>query len=551
MRRGIFFSIVFILCILFTNCERDNITNKVPSGNIVVDDDFEEDKYSKVVKIVFSSSGDALVTGRDESFSVAVVGNGVTIQYSGTENVLYEVSGSTNNGFLKIYSSTEQAIRLTDATIFNPNGAAINIQGSITNPSKGNLTHIVFRGNNFLEDGRYYTNTPTGEDEKAVIFSEGQLIFWGSGTLKIDAQGKSGINSDGSVQINNSGVLTITSTAGHGIRGAEYILLSRGTNTIKTMADTKKGLSTDGLLQIDGGETTITVSGNAAYDNEDLNYSGTAGVKTKGDFVINGGILTITNTGIGGKGINGDGSATFKGGLVSITTSGATYTAGDVSSKAIKFQGNIQFLGAEVNVECQTNEAIESKSAITVAGGTIYSYSANDDAVNSGGDFTINDGVFCAHSAKADGIDANGNCYIKGGVVYAIGGKSPEVAIDANTEAGYKLYIQGGTIVAIGGLEKNASLTQSCYSTNSWSKNSWYALTVGSKTYTFRTPSNGGNTLVISGATSPALKSGVTISGGTNICNDMLNLTAAVSGGTAVSLTTYTGNNGGHPGGWK
>ena len=96
MRRGFFFSIVFILCILFTNCERDNITNKVPSGNIVVDDDFEEDKYSKVVKIVFSSSGDALVTGRDESFSVAVVGNGVTIQYSGTENVLYEVSGSTN-----------------------------------------------------------------------------------------------------------------------------------------------------------------------------------------------------------------------------------------------------------------------------------------------------------------------------------------------------------------------------------------------------------------------------------------------------------------------
>ena len=154
-----------------------------------------------------------------------------------------------------------------------------------------------------------------------------------------------------------------------------------------------------------------------------------------------------------------------------------------------------------------------------------------------------------AHSTGNDGIDANGNVYIKGGVIYAIGASTPEVAIDANSEEQKKLYVTGGTIIAIGGLERGASLTQSCYSANSWNRNTWYALTVGSETFAFQTPSSGGNTLVVSGASQPTLKSGVTVSSGTSIFDGTGFSNATINGGSSVKLSSYTSGGGGGPGG--
>ena len=138
---------------------------------------------------------------------------------------------------------------------------------------------------------------------------------------------------------------------------------------------------------------------------------------------------------------------------------------------------------------------------------------------------------------------------IRGGVVYAIGKQSPELAIDANTEGGYKLYVEGGTIIAIGGLERGSTLTQSCYQASSWSKNTWYALTVDGNTYAFKTPSSGGTPMVVSGSSTPTLTSGVTASGGNSYFDGLLYTNATVSGGSSVTLTNYTGGNGGGPGG--
>jgi hypothetical protein len=214
--------------------------------------------------------------------------------------------------------------------------------------------------------------------------------------------------------------------------------------------------------------------------------------------------------------------------------------------------GNLPSHGAFLKIEPT------KAGTITISGGKVYAQSA-DDAINAGGDLTISGGYVMACSTGNDGIDANGNCYIQGGLVYAIGARSPEVAIDANTEERKQLYVQGGTIVAIGGLENGSSLTQSCYKASSWSKNTWYALTVGNEVFAFKTPSSGGTTLVVSGASTPTLKSGVTASG-TAIFNGMGYYPASASGGSSVSLSSYSGGNsgggpgggpgGGGPGGW-
>ena len=205
-------------------------------------------------------------------------------------------------------------------------------------------------------------------------------------------------------------------------------------------------------------------------------------------------------------------------------------------------------------------EGIESKTSINITGGQV-TVNASDDAINASynddtkgtsgaGDLTISGGAVYARSTGNDGIDANGNVYIKGGLVYAIGTSTPEVAIDANSEEQKKLYVTGGTIVAIGGLESGASLTQSCYSTSSWNKNTWYAMTVGNETFAFQTPSSGGNTLVVSGASKPTLTSGVTVSSGTKIFDGVGYMGATVTGGSSVNLSSYTGGNSGPGGGW-
>lgn len=537
------------MTVMFVGCEKDNIIWIDPSGT--EDVDITDVDYSMTVDVVFSSSGTATVSGTNDDFSVSIDGNDVTIVYSGDSIVMYALSGTSSDGFFKLYSSNTQVLTLNNLNLTHQNGATINIQGPVAEPNKGAMTYMLVQGSNTLADGSSYTATPANEDEKAAIFGEGPLVFSGSGSLTVNATGKSGIISDEFVYVRSSPMINVNSSAGHGIRGKDYVIITGGILDVNVSADTKKGIGSDGYVQIDGGTTTIQMTGNAAYDSEESAYSGTAGIKADAYFKMNGGTLTITSKGSGGKGINSDGAGYFNGGTVAVTTTGNDYTTGDISAKGLKFDGNIAFSGSTVAVSSSHNEGIESKGTITISNGVVYSYSAEDDAINSGSTFTISGGYVCAYAPNNDGMDANGNFYITGGVVYAIGARSPEVAIDANTEEGYKLYVQGGTLVAVGGLERGSSLSQSCYSASSWTPNTWYALKVGSETYAFKTPASGGTPLVVSGSSTPTLKSGVSVSGGNTLFNGMFVEDGSVSGGTAVSLSSYTGGNGGGgPGGW-
>jgi hypothetical protein len=104
----------------------------------------------------------------------------------------------------------------------------------------------------------------------------------------------------------------------------------------------------------------------------------------------------------------------------------------------------------------------------------------------------------------------------------------------------------------VGGLENGSSLSQSCYQASSWSSNTWYALTVGSNTFSFKSPSSAGSGLVVSGASQPTLQSGISVSGGTSYFGGLGIIGGTVSDGTSVSLSSYSGGNGmsGGPGGW-
>lgn len=527
----------------------NDTTTVAPKFNesVLAADSISGTTFDRTIQIVFADGG-AQVTG-DINNTVTVDGNHVTVNNTTDEKVIYELSGRSQDGSVKLYSSKKQALVLEGLDLTSTRGAAINNQGK-------KKCFVVVKGTNTLKDAASYTSTTADEDEKAAFFSEGQLIFSGDGTLTVTAQGKSGITSDDYVHFMESQVVNVTSGAGHGIRGKDAVYISDGTVSVSVSADMKKGITSDSLVCINGGSTTINVSGSAAYDTEDAEYKGTAGIKADCLFEINGGSLYVTNTGTGGKGISGDMTGSFNGGYVKVVTKGSNYgqsssnrygsdSSNSVSAKGIKYDGNLFFNGGTVLVNCAAHEGIESKGNITVTDGVVYSYSAADDAMNSAGTFTIQGGYVCGYAVRNDGLDANGNFYIKGGTVYAIGSTQPEVAIDANTEGGYKLYVTGGTLIAIGGLESGASLNQNCYQASSWTGNKLYSLTIGSDVIAFRTPSSGGTPLVVSGASAPVLMTGVTATDGTAIMEGMIITDASVSGGSQVSLSSYTGGSGG------
>ena len=228
-----------------------------------------------------------------------------------------------------------------------------------------------------------------------------------------------------------------------------------------------------------------------------------------------------------------------------------TSSTGETTDHEDEDSGNIYIEGGTINVLNAATEGIEAKGEMRISDGMVY-VKAKDDAINSSSHMTVTGGTIVAYSTGNDGLDANGNMYIRGGNIYAICSGSPEVALDANTEGGYKLYIEGGNVVAVGGIENGSQLTQSCYQASSWNKNTWYALYNGDDlALAFKTPSSGGSGIVLSTSGTSSLLSGVTISGGStlSLLGEMATTDATVSGGSSVSLSSYSGGNSGPGGG--
>ncbi|MBQ9411291.1 MAG: carbohydrate-binding domain-containing protein [Bacteroidales bacterium] len=550
-----------------SNSSTSSSTPATDTGSFDNDeDDYGAVNFDRTISIVWSGSG-ASVSG-DANNVVSISGANVTVNNTGTaEKVKYELSGSSSNGSLKLYSNNKQALVFNNLSLTNPSGAAINNQGK-------KRCFIVLEGTSSLADGSSASYGATGEEDlKAVFFSEGQLIFSGEGSLTVTAnksQGKAGITSDDYVRITGSPSIKITagSSAGHGLRGKDAVAVDGGTLDVSVSAAMKKGITSDSLVVFNGGVTTVKASGGTAYDSEDADYKASAGIKADKVFKINDGTLTVSNSGQGGKGITGDAVAYFNGGTVNVTVTGSNYgssssgggfgprattTDSSKSAKAIKFDGDIHFGGATVNASATSHEAIESKGAMDITAGSVYGYSAYDDGINSAGDLTISGGYACAWTdgtkTGADGFDANGNIYIKGGVSYGVcihGGA--DVGFDANSEARKQLIITGGTIIAVGGFESGYSMTGSAYQ-GTCPASSWVGV---SDIIGFKMPSSSTTVAFYNSGSQPTVTSGVATSGGSEIWDGKGYIPGTLSGGTAVSLSTYSGGSGmggGQPGG--
>ena len=518
------------------------------------DDDYiENTTFDKTITVTFSQSGNASVSG-DESGIVSINGNDVIATNNTDQVIKYVLTGETSDGFFKLYSTKKQAIVLNSVSITNPDGAAIN------NQSKKRTFIVLNDGTkNYLTDGANYSDATDSEDMKGCFFSEGQLIFSGSGYLEVDANCKAGIRSDDYVRTMPKANIWVDASSGNGIRGNEAVILTGGVVNINVTGTADKGISTDGEVRIEGGRTTIFTSGGYEYDSDENDYSACSGIKADSVININGGELNIKSTGTGGKGLNCDDEININDGVVRIITTGKRQkdSKGSVSPKGIKADGKINVSGGQTQVRLEGTgdgtEGIESKSEIHIEAGTVESYSY-DDAINSAGNLYIDGGYVYARSYNNDAIDANKNLYINGGVVIAEGAGQPECGLDAAEQ--YKAYINGGTVIAIGGgMQAIDSSSKQASIAISASMGMKVGILDGSKAIlAYTTPSsNCGTALMISSpsfksGSSYTLRAGCEVSGGTSFYNLTTGCTIG-SGSQSLDVTASTAVNGSMGGG--
>lgn len=246
-----------------------------------------------------------------DGVSIVAQGAGITVNNPTLQQeVEYQLSGSSDNGYFKIYSEYKWKANLMGLTLTNPNGPVINSQTGKKGTVKSQNGYV-----NTLSDGANYATST--EDQKAAIFSEGQLIFSGKGTLNLTSMGHHAICSDDYVSFEN-GTINVLGAGSDAVHAKDSVLVQSGTITLASSSD---GIDCDGPITIRRGENgapilTITTTANGAK-----------GIKTGADFLMSAGTVTINQTGGPDKtgsdtsnviSVKADGNITITGGVLNI-----------------------------------------------------------------------------------------------------------------------------------------------------------------------------------------------------------------------------------------
>ena len=343
----------------------------IPDDEDAVDygDYVENTVWVTTVRINFDGES-ATVTGNPSSVIVSIDGAHVTVT-SAAKRVRYIVSGTTTNGSLKFYCDKKFQLQLNGVDITNPTGAAVNNQC-------GKSFYLVINEGteNTLRDGVVYSMVEN-EDQKAAVFSEGQILVSGKGKLNIYSVGKHCMASDDYVFVRPGCQLYLNSTSGHGIKAKDYVYIKGGVINMEIAADGAKGINCDSLVNITGGRTTIITSGTTKVEVDEqgeIVTTGCAGVKADYNMTMTGGTLNIKATGADAKGINVAQPFPFIGGELNVVCTGQQVS---VAPKGVKCDTDCTIQGGSFYSCSPNGKAIDVDGTLTIASG--YTSINNDD----------------------------------------------------------------------------------------------------------------------------------------------------------------------------
>ncbi|MCQ2287875.1 MAG: carbohydrate-binding domain-containing protein [Muribaculaceae bacterium] len=322
-------------------------------------DYWENSPWTTNVRVNYTAEG-VKVTGTTTRVKATVEGGHVTVR-STASRVHITLSGECSDGSVKVYSDYKFKLTLNGLDLTNPHGAAINSQCRKTmylNVAQGTA--------NRLADGEGYITPPDEEDMKGTVFSEGQIVVSGNGSLDVYCNGgHHAIASDDYLRFRKGNKIKIESRSGNGIRAKDGVFIDGSVINVCSLKDAGKAINSKDRLAITGGRITAITTGAPVIDTELADTTSAAAVKCDSLMTMTGGTLRIKSMGEGGKGIKAKGNVVISGGSIEIVTTGIKDKA---SPKGVKCDGEFKIDAGRVYVYCAHTSPMHA-ATLTLAPG--------------------------------------------------------------------------------------------------------------------------------------------------------------------------------------
>ncbi len=216
-------------------------------------------------------------------------------------------------------------------------------------------------------------------------------VAGGSLDIAVTASAAKGLKSDGCMTL-SGGELVVTATGGglwdsdesktkasSCLSSDGKILISGGTQTLTASGAGGKGISGSDSLVVTGGTLTASTSGGMyAYVNgrEYSNYTGNTdnlsssqksspkGIRIEGVVEINGGEISVTTTGNGAEGIESKSTLTVNDGTIVV----------NAYDDAINSSSHMYITGGDITVVASNNDGLDSNGNMYISGGVVKAF---------------------------------------------------------------------------------------------------------------------------------------------------------------------------------
>ena len=356
-------------------------------SNLEEDKENDEKEFKKQIIINFNGAAKPTIEPA-ETKGVEIGGNSekgeAHLIIKSSEKINYVLKGKSTDGSLMIFSQRKFKLTLDNLELSNDAGLP-----AISSQTKKRC-FIESIGTSTVKDAQSYSLGSAykieGSDEpydaKGAIFSEGEIIFCGKGTLNIEGRNKHAIVSDQYVRL-LSGTVNVTGSKKDGIHTNDAVLINGGELNISGIVTNPSeaarkfnGIQCEkGYIVIKDGKIDITSPGIGIYASKEEFVEKDA-MTEKAFIFIDGGKIDIETSEAKGHGINSMSHMIIKGGEINIkalgeSAKGLRTDCNNVEDEKDAENGNITLTGGTINIFC-VDKALDPEGELNILGGTLY-----------------------------------------------------------------------------------------------------------------------------------------------------------------------------------